>query len=81
MVRIITAVVTQPARPSSISPAYLNSLAMKPKKGGRPALEKAASATAKPVSGMWRISPPSSAIWRVPVAWSMAPTAMNSAAL
>lgn len=78
--RIITTVVIQPARPSSISPAYLNSLAMKPKKGGRPALEKAASATAKPVSGMCRISPPSSADlarcrWR-----SIEPTAMNSAA-
>ena len=54
---------------------------MNPTMGGMPAMLIAASAAARPVSGMTLDRPPSTAASRVPVAWSTMPIIRNSAAL
>ena len=48
-------------------PAYISSLAMKPRNGGSPAMESAASPAASAVTGMARASPPRMRASRVPV--------------
>ena len=54
---------------------------MKPNSGGMPAIDRAATAIAVPVTGMrtWRAA--SSRRSRVPASWSTTPISMNSADL
>ena len=54
---------------------------MKPPSGGIPAIDSAATAEMKKVSGIIAPSPDSLRIDRVWAAWSTMPAAMNSAAL
>ena len=54
---------------------------MKPKKGGSPAIESAASATAAAVSGIARASPATAGYSRAPAPFSIMPTARKSPAL
>ncbi len=63
------------------APSYFSSLPMKPRNGGKPPMDMAASAAAAAVSGMARRRPPSSRLSRVPASWSRMPTTMNSVAL
>ena len=54
---------------------------MKPKSGGRPPIDSAASRAAAKVTGIGPRRPPRCVMSRVPVSWSMTPATMNSAAL
>ena len=57
------------------------SLATKPKNGGNPAMLAAAAAAMTSSAGLLAPSQASSRMSRVPVAWSITPTTMNSVAL
>ena len=63
------------------APSYFSSLPTKPRKGGKPAMEKAAASVAAKVMGSAPRRPPRRSTSRVPASWSMMPTTMNKAAL
>jgi hypothetical protein len=80
--KVASAGTTQSPGPAARSASSKNiSFDRKPLTSGTPAIEAAATIASVAVHGMWRISPASLRMSRVPVSWSMMPAVMNSEAL